>query len=143
MQHELFAEPDFCSGKTSPEHSAPTADGILLSWLERWLGPTYLYRETDGEAPGLVLDETDSSSGACWTRNMSEWNHIPAQSLSDAAVCSLSSILETGQVHARYFLSQKACAGILRRAEKRQKVLPKMLEAALLSVATSNRDQYT
>ena len=35
----------------------------------------------------------------------------------------------------RFFLSSKACAGILRRAEKRGKELPPALQTALLSVA--------
>ena len=53
---------------------------------------------------------------------------------SGATACSLSSILETGSVGRRYFLSAKACAGILRRAEKRGKKLPEMLRKALLNV---------
>lgn len=67
---------------------------------------------------------------------MSEWNHTLAPSLSDAGVCSLSSILETGSIDRRYFLSPKACAGILRRAEKRGKDLPPSLFAALTAVST-------
>jgi hypothetical protein len=35
----------------------------------------------------------------------------------------------------RYSLSPKACAGILRRAKKRGKSLPPMLEQALRSIA--------
>ena len=46
---------------------------------------------------------------------------------------SLWQILESN-VSAKYFLSRKACAGILRRAERRGKALPTMLEAALSSV---------
>jgi hypothetical protein len=38
-------------------------------------------------------------------------------------------------VPSRFFLSSKACSGILRRAEKRGKELPPLLEAALRSVA--------
>jgi hypothetical protein len=46
----------------------------------------------------------------------------------------LSDVLEAShRVPERYSLSQKACAGILRRAEKRGKKLPPMLEAALRS----------
>jgi hypothetical protein len=54
---------------------------------------------------------------------------------SDAAVCSLSDTLETGAVPQRFFLSAKACQGILRRAEKRNKKLPPLLRAALETVA--------
>jgi hypothetical protein len=50
-------------------------------------------------------------------------------------VCSLSDILETGAVPQRFFLSARACAGILRRAERRGKELPPQLQAALTAVA--------
>ena len=39
--------------------------------------------------------------------------------------------LETGPVPTRFYLSANACRGILRRAERRGKKLPEMLEAAL------------
>ena len=54
---------------------------------------------------------------------------------SDAAVCSLSDVLETGVVPQRFFLSATACQGILRRADKRGKELPPALQAALQQVA--------
>lgn len=56
------------------------------------------------------------------------------ESLNAAVACSLSQILEA-DVPAKYFLSPKACAGILRRAEKRGKTLPDALAAALRAVA--------
>ena len=62
--------------------------------------------------------------GEYWTRSSSEWP-------SAAAVCSLSGCLETRPVPARYFLSERACLGILRRAERRGKSLPPELDAAL------------
>jgi hypothetical protein len=65
--------------------------------------------------------------GECWTLSSSE---CP----SDAVASSLSDILETGVVPRRYYLSAKACAGILRRAAKRGKQLPAILYAALRSV---------
>ena len=50
----------------------------------------------------------------------------------DADVSFLSDILEeTGDHLLRYYLSEKACKGILRRAEKRGKELPKALKMAL------------
>ena len=55
----------------------------------------------------------------------------------DAAVCSLSDVLETGELPQKYFLSPKACRGILRRAEKRGRELPPALRAALQTVAES------
>ena len=54
---------------------------------------------------------------------------------SAASVCSLSAILETGDVPRRYYLSAKACRGILRRAAKRGKELPIQLHRALVQVA--------
>jgi len=71
------------------------------------------------------------------TLNLSEWNHTLAPSRSDGGVCSLSDILETGDVPQRYFLSARACKGILRRAEKRGKELPEALRHALKAVADS------
>jgi hypothetical protein len=43
--------------------------------------------------------------------------------------------LETGDVPRRFFLTAKACQGILRRAEKRGKELPPALLQALQAVA--------
>ena len=69
---------------------------------------------------------TVSRTGS-WTLSTSEWP-------SDAAVCLLSDILETGDLPQRFFLSATACQGILRRAEKRGKKLPEQLYQALKSV---------
>jgi hypothetical protein len=55
-----------------------------------------------------------------------------SESRSDAADAYLSDILEIGDLPRRYFLSRKACAGILRRAERRGKELPPALKAALV-----------
>jgi hypothetical protein len=69
------------------------------------------------------------------TLNMSEWTALDGLSLNDDGVCSLSDILETGDVPPQYYLSPKACAGILRRAGNRGKELPPQLQAALQAVA--------
>jgi hypothetical protein len=56
---------------------------------------------------------------------------------SDGGVCLLSDVLEeTGSVPPRFFLSPTACAGILRRAEKRGKKLPEALDRALRAAAS-------
>jgi len=67
------------------------------------------------------------SAGVCLTLNTSE-------SPSVAVECSLSDVLETENVAAKYSLSAKACQGILRRAGKRGKSLPSQLQEALLNV---------
>ncbi|OWV62610.1 hypothetical protein ATY75_12115 [Rhizobium sp. N122] len=71
------------------------------------------------------------------TLNMCGWTATLVPSHSDGSVCSLSDILETGDLPPQYFLSPKACAGILRRAGKRGKELPQQLQAALQAVADS------
>jgi hypothetical protein len=98
------------SGKTSPAFCRQVEDVTLEPSSGRW---------------------SNSGMGSpteCWTLNTSEFHN-------DAAVCSLSDILETGDVPQRYFLSGRACRGILRRAEKRGKKLPTQLRLALEQVA--------
>jgi hypothetical protein len=52
--------------------------------------------------------------------------------------CSLSDVLETQGDHLKkYSLSAKAAQGILRRANRREKVLPQQLQTALEQVAQS------
>lgn len=106
-----IAPAGFC-GKTSPEF-CQTRPGLLapssLGWQNSGMG----------------------SPTAFLTLNTSEWP-------SAAVVCSLSDVLEdSGSVPPRFYLSAKACAGILRRAEKRGKDLPTMLHHALAQVAVA------
>jgi hypothetical protein len=72
--------------------------------------------------------------GAFLTLSISEFH-------SAAAASSLSDILETGALPQRYFLSAKACAGILRRAERRGKELPLALKRALTERATTGHPE--
>ncbi len=120
--------PDGYSSKTSPACSAATAGETLLPWLEKWLGASLTYRETAGEMPALLSAQVGSLNGQLWMRNITDWHK-------DASVCSLSGILETGPIDPRYFLSPTACKGILRRADKRGKLLPEPLALALRAVA--------
>jgi hypothetical protein len=111
------------------------------------IAPGGWYGRTSPASCRLKEDGILEPSSGCWqnsgmgsptgflTLSTSEWNHIDGLSLKDEGVCSLSDILETGDVPRRYFLSAKACRGILRRAEKRGKKLPPQLRTALLSVA--------
>ena len=71
----------------------------------------------------------------CWTLSLFEWTALPEQCPSDDGVCSLSDVLETGAVPQRYYLSARACQGILRRAAKRGKAPPPLLRRALEAVA--------
>lgn len=107
---------DGWSGKTYPVFCLPTAEGHLAPCSGAW----------QNSGMGMPI--------GCWTLNTPEHMSFPEQSPSDGAVCSLWDILETGDVPRRFFLTAKACAGILRRAEKRGKELPEALRVALQSV---------
>ena len=97
--------------RTSPACYQVTQDEILPSSFAGWSNA------------GMA------SPGGFLTLNISEWP-------SAAAVCSLLEVLET-DVPPRYFLSATAAAGILRRAEKRGRNLPPMLQRYLRAAAES------
>ena len=62
------------------------------------------------------------------------WTHSIMECHNDADVCLLLDILETTGDHLmRYYLSEKACKGILRRAQKRGKELPERLNCILIN----------
>lgn len=105
-------------GRTSPASYPVTEDGILLPSSASW-GNSGMGGPTE-----------------CLTLNTSE--HAASLGLfhNADAVCSLSDILETGAVPQRFYLTAKACLGILRRADKRGKALPEVLSAALKAVAS-------
>lgn len=54
---------------------------------------------------------------------------------SEEIACSLWDILEIGVLPPRYYLSPKACAGLIRRAEARGKTLPELLRLVLTQAA--------
>ena len=95
------------------------------------MGPEHLEPSSEGWQNSGMGSPTEFL-----TLNTSEWP-------SAAVVCSLSDVLETGDVPQRFFLSATACRGILRRAAKRGKELPAPLKAALEQVAlqTAQRKQ--
>ena len=75
-----------------------------------------------------------ASPGECLTLNSLEWPK-------DAAVSSLSDTLqEIGDVPQRFYLSPKACRGILRRAHRRDKTLPPLLKTALEATASDEEE---
>jgi hypothetical protein len=59
-----------------------------------------------------------------------------SESHNAAADVFLSDVLQGGNLPPRFYLSRKACEGILRRATKRGKTLPPMLEQALKQAAS-------
>jgi hypothetical protein len=95
----------------------------------------YSLKSVGGQTQVLFLDPKDRRLGESLTHNFGECPNVVAES-------SLSQILEAN-VPEKYYLSQMACLGILRRAEKRGKKLPEVLEAALKQQAgcSMNQDQ--
>lgn len=127
------------SGKTSPASFRTMEDEDLQAFWDCSPGDGLKSLTTDGGMRELsqATKARTASHGECLTLNISEWTDLGGLSLRDDGVCSLSDILETGYVPQRYYLSAKACAGILRRAEKRGKTLPPQLARALQAVADS------
>ena len=106
------------SGRTSPASCHLTVAGILAPSSGCW-------RNSGMGSPTAFL-----------TLNASESAHTLEPCPSAGGASSLSDILEdAGSVPQRYFLSAKACGGILRRADKRARQLPPSLRAALEHVA--------
>lgn len=140
MQSTIFdrlldSPPSPSSGKMYPESSATTPTGSAVSWA-RWqeVVPHSSRIETQaGQTRVWSLDRAASLLGVSSMPSTSEWPNDDA-----ACSCSLAEVLERGPLPTRYYLSAKACAGILRRAEKRGKALPPALHRAL--TAASLRD---
>src|SRR3990172_4808889 len=114
---------------------AATWPSNSLGWLHEhapggWFGkmcPASCHREADGilaPSSGRWSNAGMGSPTGCLTLSISEFH-------SAAAASSLLAILETGALPPRFFLSAKACIGILRRAAGRSKTLPAHLAHAL------------
>ena len=122
--------------------------------------------EPASPSPSLTLWSSDDLGGSCW--KMSQVSSVPttgltsegfsmkwsnsgmafrgelwtldtSESPSDAVECSLSQVLNPTAPQ-RFSLSAKAARGILRRANRRGKVLPAALQTALESLAQSPDD---
>lgn len=120
-------------GRTCPE-SYPTRPTDSAACSEHWLEvvpPSFRLSNADGLTRVWLLDPGDPLHGGSWTPSGSAWPNDGS-----ACLCSLVEVLEPS-VSRKFYLSGKACAGILRRAERRGKELPTMLRAALEAVAGS------
>jgi len=99
-------------------------------WWEQ-MDPSFHQKSTasdGGLTPVWLVDPKDERPGAFSMHNTLEFPN-------DAAACLLSDVLETDPTPSKYYLSPRACLGILRRAERRGKALPEMLEKALRETA--------
>lgn len=144
LQSLIDFAPAGWSGRTSPASFPPQAIPLPIrvhrthQWTwdsvgKKWLLKTSTIQKSFMHSTASWPDFQHSGMGGpteCLTLNTSDWP-------SDGSVSSLSDILEIGDVPQQYFLSAKACRGILRRAEKRGKILPEHLALALQAVADS------
>jgi hypothetical protein len=118
----------FC-GRTLLALSRVTTERTSAPCCGDLLGSDLMCPRTGGAPEACASALTEQRSGGCLTLATTEWP-------SDAAVCSLSQALEDN-VDPKYYLSPKACAGILRRAEARGKALPQALMTALEAATSS------
>ncbi len=117
------AAPAGWSGKMSPTSCPPGAMRRQIIRDESGK-PTILTPSSQAFAKSGI-----ASHGEYWMLNTSVWPN-------DASVCSLSHILEaTGDHLTPYFLTPRACQGILRRAANRGRRLPHLLRTVLEHVA--------
>ena len=120
---------DLLCGKMSSERSAATEERISESSLKSLQKsssrqPRCLrLKKEDGTTPTVMWETDGALLTELSTRNIGECPSVAVES-------TLSQILEAN-VHGKYYLSAKACAGILRRAERRGKDLPEVLRLAL------------
>ena len=102
-------------GKMCPVFCQVTEDGILAPSSQRW-GTSGMGTPTE-----------------CLTLNTSESPSVAVESL-------LSHILQDlVDIQPKYYLSLRACEGILRRAEKRNKTLPSALRKALIQMVSKKQ----
>lgn len=112
------------SGKTCLAQRVQRLDLTIKPCLKRSQRVKFQCLDLEsGRTPEWREAEELISLGAFTTVNISEQH-------SGAGACFLSRIIEENAPE-KYCLSPKACAGILRRAERRGKDLPPLLKAAL------------
>ena len=120
--------PNSQSGKMSQVQQVPGLDATIRLCCRRSQRAKFQCLDLEsGQTPEWYEAEALISLGACTTPNISAQH-------SGAGACFLSAILQEN-VPEKYSLSPKACAGILRRAERRGKDLPPLLKAALMQQA--------
>ena len=123
-------------GKTSPEPSAATKEKTSKRSskpLAKSANQGFLFLNLtteSGSLLGLSWELVGALPGESMTLNFGE-------SPSEGRGSTLSQILDLNAPE-KYCLSPRACAGILRRAEKRRKTLPDMLRDALMEVVGSD-----
>ena len=127
-QMSLF-DLDMPCGKTSPAPSLPTKGRTSVSSSKSFAKSKTkepMFLDLSGGGGNLVGVSWETGipwHGASSTLNFGEFPNVVEES-------GLWQILEAN-VPQKYFLSETACLGVLRRAERRGKQLPEILEKAL------------
>ena len=122
-----------CAGKMFPAHSpaAPRKEktsGLSSRRSSELVSLPYMFLDLSEDA-GNLLGESYWEIHSPWRGDALMLNTGPAPRSAEN-VYSLWQILED-QPHSKYYLTRKACQGILRRARERGKELPPQLEDAL------------
>lgn len=140
LDGQMTLDPDFGVGRTYPEHSAARVARTSAPSSKKLRGsktPKLLYLQLQKES-GLTpewLTVTDGRlPGEHWMPNISELPNAVEE-------CFLSQIL-MAEAPEKYYLSERACLGILRRSQKRGKTLPEVLMTALKRQAGLSEEQY-
>ena len=121
---------DMPCGKMFPEHSVATKERISESYSKnsaklQTKQPMFLdLRKGNGTLAGVSWEMGIPSRGECLMQDFGE-------SPREEEGSGLSQILEAN-VPLKYYLSAKACEGVLRRAKKRGKIIDEILEIALI-----------
>ena len=120
-------------GRTCPEPFPATTErtsGQCWKNLPALDKQTLLFLDLRGGADGAKPEQSPETDGLwrgdSWTVNISEWPSAESVSI-------LSSTLEVNAPE-KYYLSARACKGILTRASRRGKKLPELLQTALLEM---------
>lgn len=131
-EKKLTSDLDSWSGKTSPELLPQTAAEDFRAVLEETVRiadeNALIPRPANGggwHTSGCIMGNGYSIA---WRVLDAQFWGVPQRRRRIALVAGFG-----GQAHPKYSLSAKACRGILRRAERREKVLPTVLRIALES----------
>jgi len=140
-QMSLF-DLDISFGKTYQEHLVPTVEKTSRQSSRKSSG-------SSSQKPPMCLyltRESGANQDVCtikWGGHgqlLGEYTtHSFGESPSEENVSRLSQILQDS-AHQRFYLSARACAGILNRASKRGKELPEILKTALENQMNRNSD---
>jgi len=116
-----------------------TQEGILPSHFVQFLislDPSGSFGRMCQVSSVVTKDETLAPSSGRWLNSgmVHPTGCLTLKTLEspkDVEESLLSDILETGSLQQKYYLSPKACSGILKRADRRGKTLPDTLRVAL------------